>query len=171
MLINAIVAVCNNKGIGYNNTIPWYLPNDLKYFQQKTTGFGNNALVMGRKTWESISTILKNRDSLILSSSLEISEIKKGSLIKSFNNLNLLLQFIKISNYNTVWVIGGAEIYNLFLKKKLLDYIYITYINQTYECDIFFPKIPYNYKLIQNISNSEKSNNGKNTKSYIFKKS
>ena len=54
MNINLIVAVCNGMGMGLNNSIPWYYPSDLKYFSKLTKGSGNNSIIMGRKTWESL---------------------------------------------------------------------------------------------------------------------
>ena len=55
------------KRIGYKNKIPWLLKNDLKYFKKLTIGNNNNAVVMGRKTWESLPVNkLPKRDNLIL---------------------------------------------------------------------------------------------------------
>ena len=55
MLINGIVAMDINKGIGKNNNLPWTLKKDLRRFQKITTGNGNNALIIGRNTWNSIN--------------------------------------------------------------------------------------------------------------------
>ena len=76
MLINGIVAMDKNKGIGINNQLPWKLKEDLQRFQKFTTGKGNNAIIMGKNTWNSIKT-LKNRDHLILSSSINLEYINK----------------------------------------------------------------------------------------------
>ena len=54
MKINIIVAIDNIMGIGKNNKLPWNIPNDLKYFSKLTRGNVNNAILMGRKTWESL---------------------------------------------------------------------------------------------------------------------
>ena len=71
MYFKLIVAVCKNYGIGKNNTLPWNIKEDLKHFSKITKGNGNNAIVMGRNTWNSFNgRHLKNRDNLILSTSL-----------------------------------------------------------------------------------------------------
>ena len=74
--INLIVAICNNNGIGYKNTLPWKIPTDLKKFKKLTQGKGNNAIIMGKNTYESIKKSLPNRDNLILSTQLEIDIIQ-----------------------------------------------------------------------------------------------
>ncbi len=65
MHINGIVAVCKNGGIGLNNKLPWILKKDLQRFKKTTIGNGNNAISMGRNTWDSIPS-LNGRDHLIL---------------------------------------------------------------------------------------------------------
>ena len=54
MIINVIVAMDERRGIGKNNLLPWNIPSDLKYFSKLTKGSGNNAIIMGRKTHQSI---------------------------------------------------------------------------------------------------------------------
>ena len=67
-MINIIVAYCRNRGIGYKNTLPWNLPNDLKRFQQLTT---NQSIIMGRKTWESLPIKpLNRRNNIVVSSTM-----------------------------------------------------------------------------------------------------
>ena len=145
-----IVAMCKNGGIGIKNTIPWYFKKDLNYFKKLTIGDGNNAIIMGKNTWNSINnTPLPKRDNLILSTSLNIPN--------AFDSKKSLQTFIERMNYNDVWVIGGSSIYDLFLKN--IDELYITYIDKHYECDTFFPSIDthlphvtsyYSTKIIEN---------------------
>src|SRR6056300_225472 len=59
--MNIIVAMCKNRGIGYRGTIPWSLKEDMRFFRNKTIGYGNNAVVMGRKTYDSIPVELPKR--------------------------------------------------------------------------------------------------------------
>jgi len=149
--INIIVAICKNNGIGINNKLPWHYTSDLKKFKSLTTGNKKNAVIMGKNTYQSLNKKLSNRDNLILSKSLIIDEKTDNCLLKSFNNLDSLLNFTKTKNYENIWVIGGNEIYKLFLNKNIADTIYLTYINELYECDTFFPKINLkNFKLIKN---------------------
>lgn len=142
---NLIVAICDNNGIGKNGSLPWKFKNELKYFAKKTTGLQEekNAIVMGRKTWESLpKKPLPNRDNYVVSSTLENKY--------SYNSFNTILQVCREKQYNNVWVIGGVSLYEYFLKHNLVDYLYITRIHKDYECDTFFPKnIPNkHFKLI-----------------------
>ena len=68
-----IVAMDLKNGIGKDNKLPWHYKEDLRYFSLMTKGQGNNAIIMGRKTHESIGKILPKRDNLILSSTLSTS--------------------------------------------------------------------------------------------------
>tara|TARA_Y100000816_G_scaffold288760_1_gene273922 strand:- start:1465 stop:2019 length:555 start_codon:yes stop_codon:yes gene_type:complete len=172
MNINIIVAYCKNNGIGFQNKMPWHIKSDLKKFQKLTTGTGNNAVIMGKNTYNSIlnnnKNGLKNRDNLILSTSLSINKTTDNNdIIKSFNSIQNLETFIKTKNYNELWIIGGTQIYDLFLNNYPVDgllnpgKIYITYIDENFECDSFFPKIDnLKYKFIsQEIHNNLKDSN------------
>ena len=59
-----IVAMSQNRVIGRNNKLPWYLPGDLKYFKQATMG---KPIIMGRKTWDSIGRPLPGRMNVVIS--------------------------------------------------------------------------------------------------------
>ena len=90
--MNLIVAFSKNMGIGYKNKIPWFLKNDLKYFKKLTIGNNNNAVVMGRKTWESLPVNkLPKRDNLILSKT-----IKGDNIFSNINDLNIYCKKKKI---------------------------------------------------------------------------
>ena len=72
MIVNIIVAYCKNRGLGKNNTLLWDVKSDMAKFKKLTSGDGNNAIIMGRKTFESLNNSkgLVARDNLILSKSL-----------------------------------------------------------------------------------------------------
>ena len=115
MAFKLIVAVCKNYGIGINNKLPWSIKEDLKHFSKTTKGNGNNAIVMGRNTWNSFNGhYLKNRDNLILSTSLKIDN-SDNEILKSFSTIDNLIEFIKKKNYDDVWIIGGETIYKTFI--------------------------------------------------------
>ena len=143
MYYKIIVAYDLNHGIGKNNSIPWHIPEDLKRFSKLTRGSGNNAIIMGRKTWDSLPIQpLPGRDNLILSHNWcarSLDNSPKNSLIKSFNLIDDIKQFCEEQKYDTVWVIGGAQIYDLFLKENMIDEIYVTNIIKNYNCDTKFP--------------------------------
>ena len=93
--------------------------------------------------------MLKNRDNLILSTTLNIDESIENNIIKSFNNIEVLNNFLKIRKYDEVWIIGGEKIYNYFLDEHNINSIYTTYIDKEFECDTYFPKIDFlKYKFI-----------------------
>ena len=145
MNINIIVAVSKNYGIGKNNDLPWYFKSDLKHFANLTKNTKNNALIMGKNTWESLPIKpLQKRHNLILSTSLDVQDNYNGYITKSFNNEENLFEFIKNNSYENIWIIGGEKIYKLFLEKKLVNNIYLTYINKDYDCDVYFPNIEEN---------------------------
>jgi dihydrofolate reductase len=131
-MFNIIVAFDINRGIGINNRLPWHIPDDLKQFQKLTRGNGKNAVIMGKNTWNSLPVkMLAGRDNLILSLELVIEENTPfNNYIKTFNTLQKLTDFCKKNSYENIWIIGGSQIYNLFLDNKLVDKIYATIINQ-----------------------------------------
>ena len=62
-MLALIVAVAHNRVIGKDNTLIWHLPNDLKFFKEKTTG---HVIIMGRKTFESLPFLLPNREHWVI---------------------------------------------------------------------------------------------------------
>ncbi len=117
-----IVATDDSNGIGLNGTIPWKNSIDMKWFKFMTSSAW---VVMGRKTHESLGRALPNRINFVLSS--------KGL---SYDG------FMKLYNHEVVkpevFIIGGSEIYNLFLKEGLVTSIFQTHISGTHSCDRFF---------------------------------
>ena len=139
--MNIIVACSRNLGIGLKNNLPWRLKADMLYFKDKTIGSGQNAVIMGKNTWESLpKKPLQRRENLILSSSLKNVE---GAHV--FNNTNTLLEYVNKIKYDNIWVIGGEAVYDEFLNNNLVERIYLTKIHHNYECDTFLPKIPQNF--------------------------
>jgi len=146
MFVNIIVVYGDNNGIGKNNSLPWKITSDLKKFKKLTIGNKKNAIIMGKNTWLSLNNNpLKNRDNLILSSSLLIDNIdENNNITKSFKNEIVLKKFLENKIYDDIWVIGGENIYDLFLNKTnifTVKNIYITLLDMVYECDTFFPEI------------------------------
>ena len=149
MSFKLIVAVSKNYGIGINNELPWNISEDLKHFSKTTKGNGNNAIVMGRNTWDSFNgRHLKKRDHLILSTSLSIDNTSSyadadadadAEIIKSFSTIDNVINFINNKKYEDVWIIGGESIYKSFLELNLISECYITFVDNSYECDTFFP--------------------------------
>jgi len=129
-MITIIVAVAQNNALGKNNQLIWHLPDDLKRFKKLTL---DHYIIMGRKTFESLPGVLPNRKHIVISRN---PNYKKNDIIVAKN----IEEALKIVPKNEdVFVIGGGEIYNLFL--KIADKIELTQVHQNFEADTFFPKI------------------------------
>lgn len=142
--LNAILAIDKEYGIGKNDTIPWRIPNDMKFFYKTTV---NNVVIMGRKTYFSIAESyrpLKNRVNIVLTRNPELPEYKEieakypnvrfVSTI-DFNELDQIskAEFPFLKERWDYFVIGGAFIYELFTGKY--DNIYLTRVDGIYDCD------------------------------------
>ena len=150
----SIIVACDKKGgIGRNNEIPWKISEDLKYFRIITTNaLPNmiNAVIMGRKTWESIgSKPLKDRINIIISKTL--TENTRIFDTPTFIVRSLSHAYFKIKENHAidkVFIIGGGHLY----KEAIYDYrytkIYMTCIESEYECDVFFPIDIVKYRYI-----------------------
>jgi dihydrofolate reductase len=132
-----LVAVSPEGIIGKNNSIPWHYSADLKRFKQLTTG---NTVIMGRKTWESLSIKpLPNRRNIVITRS-SIEEID------CFRSIDDALQTCE----GDVWFIGGAGIYEEAMKKADLIDMTLVPDNITGKNCIYFPKIGDEWKEGEN---------------------
>ena len=171
MRINLIAAVSRNGGIGINNKLPWEYLCDMKYFFKQTThlnkkkrenGRYSNALLMGSNTFNSFDTPLPYRDHFILSKkhhSPRNFTTNYGVYCMYVNNLYTCIQNCKGDGYETLWCIGGSQIYKHALDRIIFDEVHITYIDRNYDCDAFFPELPKEYKLHDKVSTKEKNTN------------
>lgn len=157
--MNLIVAVCKKNGIGKEGNIPWYVKEDLKYFKDVTSFInhqpGKNVVIMGRKTWESIPDKYKplsNRINIILSKTMNESQIENYNDTYIFSSLDLAINNTIRNANKTIYVIGGESIYTEAINRNDCDHLYITEIYKEYECDTFFPKIDSNNYLLKKVS-------------------
>lgn len=136
-MISLIVAHDPNRVIGSNNDLPWHLPEDLAYFKKMTMG---KAMVMGRKTYDSIGRPLPGRLSIIVTRNPEYTA--PGAVV--VHDLKEAIE--KAKEYaDEVMIIGGAEIFRMVL--GFADRLYITFIQKHYEGDTFFPAYGDEWKL------------------------
>jgi dihydrofolate reductase len=132
MIISLIAAVTENNVIGKNNDLPWKLPDDMKYFMETTKG---HAVIMGRKNFDSLPPKfkpLKDRFNIVLSRNANIEGV---CLVNSFEDALERAQ-VEVTDPE-IFVIGGAQIYNLAMAKA--DRLYITEIKTKLEGDTYFP--------------------------------
>lgn len=147
MIINLIVAYCNNRGIGLHNDLPWKYKKDMAFFSKKTKGNGNNAIIMGKNTFLSIGKILSKRHNIVLSTTLKQSDFKTLNTIDIVDNLDKAIHLCESKNIHEIFIIGGQTLYKHVLDLNIVDYIFITKIKDYYECDTFFPLIPDHFLM------------------------
>ncbi len=139
MEISIIAAMGTNREIGSKNTIPWHLRSDLARFKQLTL---DHAVIMGRKTFESIGKPLPKRDNIVISRNPEFTRPD----IKTASSLQHALELVTDQN-SEVFVIGGAEIYAAALPNAIR--MYLTMVNYSGPADAFFPPFSDNdWRLI-----------------------
>jgi dihydrofolate reductase len=161
-----IVALCRGGGIGYEGTLPWpKLERDLRFFSHMTRSAVfpyNTAVVMGRKTWESIPANVRPlpfRDNFVISALHDADADTGTDSIESKPGVTFIRNLSEIhkhaSNYDVVWFIGGASIYEQVLTPLSsgagagamlfpINEILITFVDESYEHDTAFP-LMYQY--------------------------
>jgi dihydrofolate reductase len=115
--------------IGRDNALPWRLPGDLKRFRALTTG---HAVIMGRRTYESLGRPLPGRTNIVLSRNAALS--CAGATVVS--SLADALRFVPEGA--DAFVIGGAEIYRLALPRA--DRLVLTEVHASFAGDVRFPE-------------------------------
>ena len=138
-------------GIGQNGKLPWYVPEDLKNFKSLTI---DSPIIMGRKTWDSLSIKpLPKRRNIVLSHSSQKN-------IETYESYTDCITALKKDKIEKIFVIGGRSIYDLFYKEShFLHITYISIINS--EIDEFFPitmqEINKRFKKINELQLSDKA--------------
>ncbi|XP_019169426.1 PREDICTED: bifunctional dihydrofolate reductase-thymidylate synthase-like [Ipomoea nil] len=146
-----VVAATRNWGIGKDGKLPWKLPSDLKFFKEVTITTSDpskkNAVIMGRKTWESIPLEhrpLPGRLNVVLTRSGSF-DIATAENVVMCGSLGSALQLLAASPYSLsiekVFVIGGGEIFREALNANKCEAIHITEIEADIDCDTFMPGI------------------------------
>lgn len=133
-MVSIIVAINKNNGIGMENKLLYWLPNDLKRFKSLTTG---HTIIMGRKTFESLPKgALPNRRNVVLS--------RQDITFEGAERYASLEEALKsCKNEEEIFILGGASLYNEAI--KIADTLYITEIEDSEkEADAFFPNIDLN---------------------------
>ena len=144
MIKSLVVAASTNNAIGKENKLLWHLPNDLKFFKNKTWAM---PVLMGRKSFESLGKRpLNGRINIVLSS----SKYFKGEGIVLVDNLKDAYFFARQNDYKEIMILGGAHVYEQTIEDA--DNIYITRVHQVFEdADAFFPVIDESkWKLVFN---------------------
>ncbi|XP_033102268.1 dihydrofolate reductase-like [Anneissia japonica] len=168
---NIIVAVSNDMGIGLNGDLPWRLRKDMKQFSlltsKSTVNGKNNAVVMGRRTWDSIPEKfrpLPNRVNVVLSRTLSDPPPGADYLCGSLDKAMALLSDEPLNNQiDLIWIIGGSEVYKEAMMSPLCHQVYITRVSSHVQCDAFFPnidKLKYKQISLSDIDGKEQEERG-----------
>lgn len=148
--------MARNRVIGRNNAIPWRLPAEMQWFKRTTMG---KAILMGRKTYESIGRPLPGRHNIVLTGNREFTA-KGCTVVHSIEEARTAA-----GNDQELVVIGGANLYQQMLPQA--DCLYLTYIEADIQGDTYFPEFsptgwdvvqeeyfpandlnPYNYRIV-----------------------
>lgn len=130
-----IAAVAENGCIGVDNKLPWYLPEDLKYFKAVTSG---KAIIMGRSTFDSLGRPLPNRTNIVITRNTGFTAPEGVRVVHSLDEAITVAEAVAhIAGDEEIVVIGGAQIYALALPRA--DRLYLTEVQKTVEGDAFFP--------------------------------
>ena len=142
MILSAIVAVAENNAIGKDNQLPWYLPDDLKFFKKTTLG---KPILMGRKTFESPGFPLKGRLNIVISSQKDL-ELPEGVLL--YHTIHEGIKRMEQEHTDEIFIIGGGKIFEETM--DLIDRLYLTKVHTEIEdANAFFPEIDHSHwKLV-----------------------
>lgn len=148
----AIAAMSKNRVIGKENTIPWYIPEDMQHFKKLTTG---HAVMMGSKTYWSVPENFrpfKNRENIVITRDKAKfkEEAEKNAILLTEDPITFINDFKSEKTElksELLWIIGGGEIYKLTL--PYVDGLHLTLVKKKCEGDAFFPEFEDEFKLIE----------------------
>jgi len=149
-----IVAMDEENGIGKQGDLAWRLSADLKHFKEVTMAVTKpghqNAVIMGRKTWDSLPVKfrpLPGRLNVVLSSN---SDLQLPSEVLVFSSIDeALMKLSSLSLIDKIYVMGGAQIYAQSIHHPACQGLYVTHVNGDFDCDVFFPEIPEAFSKIE----------------------
>jgi dihydrofolate reductase len=129
-----IAAMSDDYVIGYNHQMPWHIPEDLKFFKRMTL---NSIIVMGRKTFDSFPNgPLPNRIHLVITKTPDLYADKENVVYCRYEDVTRAIDHYRTAS-KKVFIIGGAEIYKLFLDDCAV--LHITLIDKSFFGDTYFP--------------------------------
>lgn len=133
MKIVLIAALDEHRAIGFDNQMPWHLPDDLKFFKASTQG---GVVVMGRKTFESLGCRpLPNRRNIVLTRQTNWTH----EAIEVAHDWHQLCQRLDAQGLEKVWIIGGGEIYATCLTQAT-ELVLTQVATQLPHADAWFPE-------------------------------
>ncbi|MDP6479519.1 MAG: dihydrofolate reductase [Phycisphaerales bacterium] len=138
-----VTAVSDNGVIGRGGDMPWHLPDDLRRFKKLTMG---HPIVMGRRTWDSIGRPLPGRTNIVMTR--DTSFAAEGAVVAhSEDDI-----FAAAGDADTIMVIGGGEIYRIFLPNA--DRVELTRVHITVDGDTLFPELGDEWVCVESVEHS-----------------
>src|SRR3984885_13339224 len=134
-ILSHIVAASENNVIGSNNDLPWSLPNDFKYFKNKTWGM---PVIMGRKSYESLKNALPGRINIVVTSKKNCHPDN----VYVAENINNAIAIAREADTKEIFIIGGGEIFKQTI--DIVTRIYLTRVHAVVEGDTYYPEIDKN---------------------------
>jgi dihydrofolate reductase len=173
--VQLIGAQCRGGGIGKDGKLPWRLPKEMNFFTRITSASADgkrNAVIMGRKSWESIPDKyrpLPNRINVVLSSTLTQLPSRCDLL---FDSLPKALQVLSaMDEVDKVFVIGGERAYAEAMKMEECERIYLTKLDAHFDCDAHFPPVDEQFFSLtedENVDTTEQEENGIRYKFHVY---
>ena len=147
--LSLIAALGENRVIGVDNSMPWHLPGDFKYFKATTL---DKPIIMGRKTWDSLGRPLPGRLNIVVSRQTDL--MLEGAEV--FPSLDAAVARAEAwaleQGVDELMLIGGAQLYAQGLEQA--DRLYLTRVALSPEGDAWFPAFDENlWKLVSNLQN------------------
>lgn len=142
-MISIIVAFDVNRVIGTaNNTIPWHLPDDMKFFKRITTGY---PIIMGKNTWQSLPIKpLPNRLNIVVSKSMRASngsDTFKESEPVVVRTIKEAIGIVNVLKMPNAFIIGGSQVYKSALDQDVVDRLIITHVRGSHQGNVYFPDL------------------------------
>lgn len=146
MILTHITAMSENRVIGTQNKLPWSIPEDLKFFREKTKG---HIMIMGRKTFDSLGAKpLPQRFHIVITRQNLQSTHPLVKYVKTLDEAIDLAKTLTSQWGEEVFIAGGGEIYKQSMDRT--DKIYLTVIYQNFEGDTYYPEVPTErFKLVE----------------------
>ena len=136
--MKAIVAMTQDRVIGWQGKMPWHLPEDFRWFREATL---SQAVLMGRKTLEAIGRPLPGRLNLVVTrgAAIDLPGVVTITDLASFQEADFAPR--------EVWVAGGAEIYAQMLPQ--CTELYVSWVEGQHKGDTFFPPFEDDYSFVE----------------------
>ena len=145
--LSLIAALGENRVIGVDNSMPWHLPGDFKYFKATTLG---KPIIMGRKTWDSLGRPLPGRLNIVVSRQTDL-KLEGAQVFPSLDAAVARAEAWALEQgVDELMLIGGAQLYAQGLEQA--DRLYLTRVALSPQGDAWFPEFDLNrWKLVSNV--------------------